>query len=181
MLCQRYLLSCCCIVYYYQLFFKFSRDDVIISFRRKIREPVVSKYDTKENLYLKFWIPSLVITVMVMYKRCRTIVKTEHENCKVFDVKVWVHQHSVLNPLIAIDKWKKNHWQEAKKKVPWEMLYSTKDGFVCKLYNVGNIMTNQNFGRGLSLNYGGCAVVLLPCWYAERWRWSRISLTNVMN
>ena len=25
-------------------------------------EPVVSKYDTKENLFLKFWIPSLVNT-----------------------------------------------------------------------------------------------------------------------
>ena len=34
--------------------FKFSRDDEIVSFKSEIRKTVVSNYDTKENLYLKF-------------------------------------------------------------------------------------------------------------------------------
>ena len=54
---------CCCIVMLYRIvilstvfvfFLLFGRDDEIINFKSEIREPVVSKYDIKENLFLKF-------------------------------------------------------------------------------------------------------------------------------
>ena len=34
--------------------FYFNLGEMIISFRREMREPVVGKYGTKENLFLKF-------------------------------------------------------------------------------------------------------------------------------
>ena len=36
------------------VFQKFSQDDEIINFTREMREPVVSQYDTKNNLFSKF-------------------------------------------------------------------------------------------------------------------------------
>ena len=37
-----------------------------------------------------------------MYKKTRTMVKTKHENSEEFEVKVGVHQRSVLSPLLFV-------------------------------------------------------------------------------
>ena len=44
----------------------------------------------------------LVKAVMVMYKKVRTMVKTKHRNSEEFEVKVRVHQGSVLSPLLFV-------------------------------------------------------------------------------
>ena len=40
--------------------------------------------------------------VTIMYKKARTMVKTKHENSEKFEVKVEVHQGSVLSPLLFV-------------------------------------------------------------------------------
>ena len=42
----------------------------------------------------------LVKAVMIMYKKARTIVKMKHGNSEEFEVKVGVHQGSVLSLLL---------------------------------------------------------------------------------
>ena len=44
----------------------------------------------------------LVKAVMIMYKKARTMVKTNHGNSEEFEVKVGVHQGSVLSPLLFV-------------------------------------------------------------------------------
>ena len=44
----------------------------------------------------------LVKAVMIMYKKARTMVKTKHGNSEEFEVKVGVHQGSVLSPLLFV-------------------------------------------------------------------------------
>ena len=44
----------------------------------------------------------MVRAVMAMYQRCRTVVRTMHGNSADFEVKVGVHQGSVLSPLLFV-------------------------------------------------------------------------------
>ena len=44
----------------------------------------------------------LVQTVMIMYKKARTTVRTKQGSSEEFEVKVGVHQRSVLSPLLFV-------------------------------------------------------------------------------
>ena len=44
----------------------------------------------------------LVQTVMVMYEKARTTVRTKQGSSEEFEVKVGVHQGSVLSPLLFV-------------------------------------------------------------------------------
>ena len=48
---------------------------------------------------MKEW---LVKTVMTMYERARTVVRTKQVYSTEFEVKVGVHQGSVLSPLLFV-------------------------------------------------------------------------------
>ena len=48
------------------------------------------------------WKERLVQTVMTMYERARTVVRTKQGYSTEFEVKVGVHQGSVLSPLLFV-------------------------------------------------------------------------------
>ena len=42
----------------------------------------------------------LVLAVMTMYEKARTVVRTKDENSEEFDENIGVHQGSILSPLL---------------------------------------------------------------------------------
>ena len=65
----------------------------------------------------------MVTTVMVMYKSARTAVRTKQGRGKEFEVKVGVHQWSVLSPLLIVNVMDiLTH--EVREGLPWELLYA---------------------------------------------------------
>ena len=65
----------------------------------------------------------LVQTVMTMYERARTVVRTKQCYSTEFEVKVGVHQGSVLSPLLFIAVMEVVT-REVKEGLPWELLYA---------------------------------------------------------
>ncbi|MBJ5547106.1 hypothetical protein JGG71_23155, partial [Salmonella enterica subsp. enterica serovar Derby] len=65
----------------------------------------------------------IVRAVMAMYANAQTVVRTTYGNSESFDVKVRLHQGSVLSPLlfvIVMDVITK----EVREGLPWEVLYA---------------------------------------------------------
>ena len=65
----------------------------------------------------------LVQAVMLLYTEAQTVVRTEAGDSKSFEVKVGVHQGSVLSPLlfaVVMDQVTK----ESREGLPWELLYA---------------------------------------------------------
>ena len=54
----------------------------------------------------------LVQTVMVMYEKARTTVRTKQGSSEEFEVKVGVHQGSVLSPLLLLLLLRRKRWRE---------------------------------------------------------------------
>ena len=65
----------------------------------------------------------LVQTVMTMYERARTVVRTKYGYSTEFDVKVGVHQGSVLSPLLFVAVMEVVT-RGVKEGLPWELLYA---------------------------------------------------------
>uniref|UniRef100_UPI00358E0C29 craniofacial development protein 2-like n=1 Tax=Myxine glutinosa TaxID=7769 RepID=UPI00358E0C29 len=65
----------------------------------------------------------LIRVVMAMYKRARTAVRTKDGNSGEFEVKVGVHQGSVLSPLLFVAVMEVLA-QNVKEGLPWELLYA---------------------------------------------------------
>ena len=65
----------------------------------------------------------LVKAVMIMYKKARTMVKMKHGNSEEFEVKVGVHQGSVLSPLLFVVV-TEMPMQDVREDLPWELLYA---------------------------------------------------------
>ena len=65
----------------------------------------------------------LVQVVMMMYERARTVVKTKQGCSTEFEVKVGVHQGSVLSPLLFVAVMEVVTWG-VKEGLPWELLYA---------------------------------------------------------
>ena len=65
----------------------------------------------------------LVQTVMAMYERARTVVRTKQGYSTEFEVKVGVHQGSVLSPLLFVAVMEVVTWG-VKEGLPWELLYA---------------------------------------------------------
>jgi hypothetical protein len=65
----------------------------------------------------------LVISVMTMYEKARTMVRSKSVNSEQFEVNVGVHQGSVLSPLlfIVVMEVLARHVKEG---LPWELLYA---------------------------------------------------------
>ena len=64
----------------------------------------------------------LVQTVMTMYEKARTVVRTKQGYSTEFEVKVGVHQGSVLSPLLFIAVMEVVT-RGVKEGLPWELLY----------------------------------------------------------
>ena len=65
----------------------------------------------------------LVQTVMTMYERARTVVRTKQGHSTEFEVKVGVHQGSVLSPLLFVAMMEVVT-QGVKEGLLWELLYT---------------------------------------------------------
>ena len=65
----------------------------------------------------------LVQTVMTMYERVRTVVRTKQGYSTEFEVKVGVHQGSVLSPLLFVAVMEVVT-RGVKEGLPWELLYA---------------------------------------------------------
>ena len=65
----------------------------------------------------------LVQTVMAMYERARTVVRTKQGYSTEFEVKVGVHQGSVLSPLLFVAVMEVVT-RGVKEGLPWELLYA---------------------------------------------------------
>ena len=65
----------------------------------------------------------LVQTVMTMYERSRTVVRTNQGYSTEFEVKVGVHQGSVLSPLLFVAVMEVVT-RGVKEGLPWELLYA---------------------------------------------------------
>ena len=72
------------------------------------------------QLVLEEW---LVQTVMVMYKKARTAVRTKQGSSEEFEVKVGVHQGSVLSPLLFVAVMEVVT-RKVRDGLPWELLYA---------------------------------------------------------
>ena len=60
---------------------------------------------------------------MAMYKRARTVVRTKQGYSTEFEVKVGVHQGSVLSPLLFVAVMEVVT-RRVKEGLPWELLYA---------------------------------------------------------
>ena len=65
----------------------------------------------------------LVQVVMMIYERARTVVRTKQGCSTEFEVKVGVHQGSVLSPLLFVAVMEVVTWG-VKEGLPWELLYA---------------------------------------------------------
>ena len=65
----------------------------------------------------------LVQTVMAMYERARTVGRTKQGYSTEFEVKVGVHQRSVLSPLLFVAVMEVVT-RGVKEGLPWELLYA---------------------------------------------------------
>jgi len=65
----------------------------------------------------------LVASVMAMYGGARTVVRTVYGNSNSFEVRVGVHQGSVLSPLLFVIVMKAIS-REFAIGLPWELLYA---------------------------------------------------------
>ena len=65
----------------------------------------------------------LVQTVMVMYEKARTTVRTKQGSSEEFEIKVGVHQRSVLSPLLFAAVMEVVT-QKVREGLPWELLYA---------------------------------------------------------
>ena len=72
----------------------------------------------------------LVQTVMVMYEKARTTVRTKQGSSEEFEVKVGVHQGSVLSTLLFIVVME-IVTQKVREGLPWELLYAYDPGSSC--------------------------------------------------
>ena len=72
------------------------------------------------QLGVKEW---LVQTVVVMYEKARTTVRTKQGNSEEFEVKVGVHQGSVLSPLLFVAVIE-IVTRKVREGLPWELLYA---------------------------------------------------------
>ena len=66
----------------------------------------------------------LVQTVMTMYERARTVVRTKRGYSTEFEMKVGVHQGSVLSPLLFVAVMEVVTRGGVKEGLPWELLYA---------------------------------------------------------
>ena len=71
----------------------------------------------------------LVASVMAMYGGARTVVRTVYGNSNSFEVRVGVHQGSVLSPLLFVIVMEAIS-REFAIGLPWELLYA--DGLESK-------------------------------------------------
>lgn len=85
------------------------------------------------KLGLEEW---LVKAVMTMYEKARTVVKTKHGNSEEFEVKVGVHQGSVLSPLLFVAVMEVLTC-EVREGLPWELLYA--DDLVLMAESMGEL------------------------------------------
>ena len=76
-----------------------------------------------------------------MYERARTVVRTKQDYSIEFEVKVGVHQGSVLSPLLFIAVMEVLT-QGVKEGLPWELLYAD------DLDDLILVAQQRNLGRG---------------------------------
>ena len=88
----------------------------IAAFDRVLREVV--RWALRK-LWVEEW---LVKTAMTMYEKARTMVKTKHRNSEESEVKVGVHQGSVLSLLLFVAVMDVLT-QEVREGLLWELLY----------------------------------------------------------
>jgi len=65
----------------------------------------------------------LVRTVMAMYVGAQTVVRTDGGNSDSFNVKVGLHQGSILSPLLFVIVMEMV-MRELRDGLPWELLYA---------------------------------------------------------
>ena len=65
----------------------------------------------------------IFLAKMTMYERARTVVRTKQGYSTEFEVKVGVHQGSVLSPLLFVAMMEVVT-QGVKEGLPWELLYT---------------------------------------------------------
>jgi len=61
--------------------------------------------------------------VMGMYEGAQTVVRTTEGDSKAFNVKVWLHQGSVLSPLMFVIVMEMIFW-DLRAGLPLELLYA---------------------------------------------------------
>lgn len=104
----------------------------------------------------------LVETIMCMYKRARTAVKTDDSLGKWFDVQVGLHQGSALSPLLFIVVLEMIS-KEIRGGLPWEILYA--DDLVLMAENVDELKEKLSAWKyamerkGLKVNVGKTKVL----------------------
>ena len=105
----------------------------------------------------------LVKAVMIMYKKARAIVKTKHGNSEEFEVKVGVHQGSVLSPLLFVVVMEALT-QDVREGLPWELLYA--DDLVLMAESIeelkGKVLRWKECmeAKGLKMNIGKTKVMV---------------------
>ena len=65
----------------------------------------------------------MVVTVMIMYDEVRTVVRTKYGNSRELEVKVGVHQGSVLSPLLFVTVMDALT-ERVRQGLPWDLLYA---------------------------------------------------------
>uniref|UniRef100_UPI00358FAC8D uncharacterized protein n=1 Tax=Myxine glutinosa TaxID=7769 RepID=UPI00358FAC8D len=99
---------------------------------------------------------------MAMYKRARTAVRTKDGNSGEFEVKVGVHQGSVLSPLLFVAVMEVLA-QNVKEGLPWELLYA--DDLVLIAESMDGLKEKMNKWKecmetkGLKVNIGKTKVM----------------------
>ena len=101
--------------------------------------------------------------VMIMYKKARTMVKMKHGNSEEFEVKVGVHQGSVLSPLLFVVVMEALT-QDVREGLPWELLYA--DDLVLMAESIeelkGKVLRWKECmeAKGLKMNIGKTKVMV---------------------
>jgi len=104
----------------------------------------------------------LIRVVMAMYERARTAVRTKDGNSGEFEVKVGVHQGSVLSPLLFVVVMEVLA-RRVKEGLPWELLYA--DDLVLIAESMDGLKEKMNKwkecmeAKGLKVNIGKTKVM----------------------
>ena len=105
----------------------------------------------------------LVKAVMIMYKKVRTMVKTKHGKSEEFEVKVGVHQGSVLSPLLFVVVMEVL-MQDVREGLLWELLYA--DNLVLMAESIEELKWKVLWwkecmqAKGLKMNIGKTKVMV---------------------